>query len=244
MSRIKCIIVDDPYSASILEVYIAELSTLERSGTFSNPVDALMFLQHSNVDLLFINTQLRGTTGTDFLKLVPGRPKVIFLVEQGKRWTGEEDDQVLGAISKPLQYEEFLNIVYQCHRCIPPKQRKASPTDDYRDQRTGERFIYFHSGKALIKVLLKDILYIESIKTKARITTTDQSIIVGHGLTDIQAKLPEADFLRIHRSLIVSINKVVAFNDYSVEINHCILPVAEQYHGKVMKLLRLAWKDT
>lgn len=245
MSKIKCVILEDePYAVSVLESYIGELDSLQLTATFYNPVDALMYLLQNKTDVLFLNVQLPNVKGLDFLKLVPSRPKVIFLAAANYRYVNMKESHILGCLLKPFRFEAFLRYIDKCFESIPPEVCLVSSSLVCKsDRRASAPFIYLISGKAVIKVFLDDILYVEGVKTCARVTTVNGQIFVHQGLAEIQASLARRGFLRIHRSFIVAPSKITAFSDHAIEVNNCILPISGHYRIKVLKSLRAGTKN-
>lgn len=245
MSRIKCLIIDDePFTASVLESYIGELDTLEHVGTFYHAIDALMYLQRNKVDLLFLDIMLPKVTGEAFLKMLPCRPRVILLSNRKKRWTPGADDHILGCLVKPVAFEDFLANIDRCHAAIPQVERRAAPRKSKRAavQDRGP-FIYLFSGKGTVKVYIREVLYLEGIRNYVRICTAGDDIIVYQGLAAIESQFAGRGFMRIHRSLIVSVCKVTAFSETTVEIGTHILPVSEAYRGKVAREIRAGLRN-
>lgn len=246
MSRIKCLIIDDePYTASVLESYISELDSLEHVGTFYHAIDGLMYLQQHKIDLLFLDVMLPKVTGEAFLRMLPCRPRVIFLSNKKKQSLPGDDDHILGCLVKPVAFEDFLESIDRCYATIPlvvkrnfqrkPRRRRVIPD-------LGP-FVYLFSGKSVVKIFLREVLYIEGVKNYAKIKTTEREIIVYQGLAAIELRLLGKGFMRIHRSLIVSISKITAFNEQMIEIGTHILPVSAPYRGRVARLIRAGIKD-
>lgn len=239
MNRIKCLIIDDePSTASILESYIKELDSLELVGTFYNAVDALMYLQQNKIDLLFLDIMLPKVTGDAFLKMLPSRPRVIFLSNKRKRWSPGSDEYILGCLSKPVAFEEFLKCIDRCYAAMPPVVRRNFEQKPKRTVPDPGPFVYLFSGKSAVKIFLREVLYIEGVKNFSKIKTAEREIIVYQGLAAIEARLFGKGFMRIHRSLLVAVNKVTGFSECTIEIGTHILPVSAPYRGQVGRLIR------
>lgn len=244
MSRIKCLIIDDePYTASILESYISELDSLEHAGTFYHAIDALMYLQQNKIDLLFLDIMLPKVTGEAFLRMLPCRPRVVFLSNKKKRWVPGADDYILGCLVKPIVFEDFVKCIDRCYAKIPLVLKRSSKSKPRRAAPNLGPFIYLFSGKSAVKVFLREVLYIEGVKNYAKIKTAEREIIVYQGLAAVEAQLAGKGFMRIHRSLIVAISKITAFNEQMIEIDTHILPVSAPYRGKVARLIRAGIKS-
>nr|WP_295935069.1 LytTR family DNA-binding domain-containing protein [uncultured Dyadobacter sp.] len=244
MSKIKCVIVEEePYAVSVLESYIGELDSLQLTATFYNPIDALMYLLENKTDVLFVDVQLPNIKGIDFLKLIPSRPQVIFLAPLNHRFVNPKESHILGCLLKPFRFELFLRYIDKCFETITPEVCMVSSAAYKPDRRASAPFIYLVSGKVVIKVFLEDILYVEGVKTCARVTTVNGQIFVHQGLAEIHSSLVRRGFLRIHRAFLVARNRITAFSDHAVEINNCILPISGHYRAKVLKTLHAGTKN-
>ncbi|MCF0070189.1 LytTR family DNA-binding domain-containing protein [Dyadobacter sp. CY261] len=235
-NKIKCLIIDDePYTAHILEAYISELESLELVGTFYDAVDALRYLQQHKVDLLFLDIMLPKITGEAFLRLLPSRPRVVFLAAKKKRWRPGDDDYILHCLAKPIAFEDFLESIDRCYAAMPTVEWRGIPARARRASESRGPFAYLFSAKTTVKVFFNEVLYIEGVKNYAKIKTTEKEIVVYQGLSAIEARLVGKGFMRIHRSLIVAIDKITAFNGYMIEIDAHILPVSTPYRGDVTR---------
>lgn len=244
MSRIKCLIIDDePYTASVLESYISELDSLEHVGTFYHAIDALMYLQQHKIDLLFMDIMLPKVTGEAFLRMLPCRPRVIFLSNKKKRWSPGDDDHILGCLVKPIAFEDFLESIERCYAVLPPVMKRSFKTKRKRSVPDRGPFIYLFSGKSAVKVFLQEVLYIEGVRNYAKIKTTEKEIIVYQGVAAIETRFAGKGFMRIHRSLIVAIAKVTAFTEQTIEIGTHILPVSTPYRGHVARMIQAGLRD-
>jgi DNA-binding LytR/AlgR family response regulator len=244
MSRIKCLIIDDePYTASILESYISELDSLEHVGTFYHAIDGLMYLQQNKIDLLFLDIMLPKVTGEAFLRMLPCRPRVVFLSNKKKRWAPGADNYILGCLVKPVAFEDFLESIDRCYATIPPVVKRSFQSKPRKAAPDLGPFVYLFSRKSAVKIFLREVLYIEGVKKYVKIKTAEREIVVYQGLAEIEGRLAGKGFMRIHRSLIVAVNKITAFNEQMIEIDTHILPVSAPYRGKVARLIRMGIRN-
>ncbi|PSL22927.1 LytR/AlgR family response regulator transcription factor [Dyadobacter jiangsuensis] len=244
MSRIKCLIIDEPYASSVLESYIGELESLEHVGTFYHAIDGLMYLQQNKIDLLFLDIMLPKVTGEAFLELLPCRPRVIFLSDRKKRWKRRNDKYIIDCLVKPITFESFLASVDRYYAAVPqPVMKRGSPGRRRRPAPDRGPFIYLFSGRSVVKVFLDEVLYIEGVKQYTKIKTTEKELIVYQGLTAIEERIAGRGFMRVHRSLIVAISKVTAFTEHTIEIASHILPVSAPYRRQVARLIRAGLRD-
>jgi DNA-binding LytR/AlgR family response regulator len=237
MNRIKCLVVDDePLAMDVLENYIRQLDTMEFCGRCSNALDAMAFLQQYKVDLLFLDIQMPKLTGIDFLKTLRNPPKVIFTTAYRDYALEGYELNVLDYLLKPVSFERFIIAVNKYHainpiNSLPPVITPSALTI------SEEPFIYLKADKKMVKVFLKDILYIESLKDYVKVKTTEKDIVTYQKISYLEEKLPDEKFIRIHRSYIIAIDKIKSFNTTTIDIGVEEIPIGRLYKNEVMKAL-------
>ncbi|WP_118951565.1 LytR/AlgR family response regulator transcription factor [Taibaiella helva] len=237
--KTRCLVVDDePLAAGILRKYIGQLEDLELVATCGDAFEAMSLLQREPIDLMFLDIQLPGLTGIGLLKAL-SRPPAVVLTTAYREYAIEGFElQVLDYLVKPVPFERFLaavNRFYALYR--PPTRLPATMPPPGAAQE--HAFLYLKADKKMIKVFLKDISYIESLKDYVRVRTADKVIITYQRISTLEAQLPATMFLRIHRSFIVAIDKISAFNMTAIEVGDTELPIGRQYKNQVLKALGL-----
>lgn len=226
----KCIIVDDePLAIEILESYVARIDELELKGSFRNAIAAFTFLQQNPVDLMFLDIQMPKLSGIDFLKTLKNPPRVIITTAYRDYAIEGFELEVVDYLLKPIPFERFLKSV---GKVLPRTDASATPQAS-----TQEPFIYFKVDKKMVKTKIADILYIESIKDYVKVRTADKEIITQQKISYLGESLPRQQFLRIHRSFIVNLDRIDAYTATDVEINKFKVPIGRNYKNDVMKVL-------
>jgi len=232
---IKCIIVDDePLAIEIVESYVNRIDQLKLQGTFRNAVQAFAYLQQHTVDLIFLDIQMPKLSGIDFLKTLKNPPKVIFTTAFRDYALDGFDLEVIDYLLKPIPFDRFLKavakVMHQQSTTIPtlPAKKPEPTTDDY---------VYFKVDKKMIKTKMAAVLYIESIKDYVKVRTDEKEIITQQKISYLEESLPSQQFLRIHRSFIVNIDKIDAYSATDVEIGKHSIPIGRNYKNDVMKVL-------
>lgn len=237
-SKIRCLVVDDePLAIAILADYIGQLETLTLVGKCDNAVEALLFLQKNKVDLLFLDIQMPKLTGIDFLKTLSNRPKVIFTTAFREYALEGFELNVLDYLLKPIPFERFLAAINKYHSANESSNPLPQILISQDSGTPGEQFIYLKSDKKMVKVFLKDILYIESLKDYIKVKTSTQEIITYQRIGYLEEKLPDIQFLRIHRAYIIATDKIKSFSTAVIEVGDQELPIGRQYKAEVMKVL-------
>ncbi|WP_299824347.1 LytTR family DNA-binding domain-containing protein [uncultured Pontibacter sp.] len=242
--KIKCMIVDDePLALDVLETFIERLDNLELVCRCNNAVEAYTCLQTHQVDLLFLDIQMPKLTGIDFLKSLANPPRVIFTTAYRDYALEGFELNALDYLLKPIAFERFLKAVAkvstaEAPRVAPPAAAAPQPVStptagpDYK-----EAFIYLKADKKMVKVMLSDILYIESLKDYIRVKTESKEIISYQKISFLEEKLPPEKFLRIHRSFIVALDKIQAFSATAVDIGKTEIPIGRFYKTEVLQVL-------
>jgi DNA-binding LytR/AlgR family response regulator len=232
---IKCIIVDDePLAIEIVESYVNRIDQLQLQGTFRNAVQAFAYLQQHSVDLIFLDIQMPKLSGIEFLKTLKNPPKVIFTTAFRDYAIDGFDLEVIDYLLKPIPFERFLKAVAKAMH----QQSAAQPAQPAKKIETAaDDYVYFKVDKKMIKTKMAAVLYIESIKDYVKVRTDEKEIITQQKISYLEESLPSQQFLRIHRSFIVNIDKIDAYSATDVEIGKHSIPIGRNYKNDVMKVL-------
>lgn len=235
--KIRCLVIDDePPAREILKKHIAGVETLELAGDCSNAVEALTFLQHNPVDLLFLDIQMPHILGTSFIRTLKNPPKVIFTTAYRKFAVEGFELNAVDYLLKPISFERFLQAVNKVLQInLTASNHTSTSTETTSEQ--AHPFLYFRVDRKMVKVFLDNILFVESLKDYIKIFTTTKTIITKQPISSLEELLPSDAFIRIHRSYIVAVNKIDCFNADSVEISKKELPIGRLYKHDVNKLL-------
>jgi len=234
--KIKCLIVDDePPARAVLKRYIEEISTLEMSGECANAVQAVIKLQQEVIDLIFLDIRMPQLNGTDFLKTLKNPPRVIFTTAYSEYALEGYELDIVDYLLKPVRFDRFLKAV---NKAFPAPDHKPDIDHVVRtEEKKNESFVYFRADRKMVKVLLSDILYIESMKDYIKVITDKGSIITKQSISSVETMLPEKTFIRTHRSFIVSVTKIKSFTNETIEIGQAEIPIGKLYRNSVIKHL-------
>ena len=233
------IVDDEPLALDVLETFIARLDNLELVCRCNNAVEAYNCLQTEKIDLLFLDIQMPKLTGIDFLKSLSHPPKVIFTTAYRDYALEGYELNAVDYLLKPIAFERFLKAV---SKVTPQEQPQAPVQAVHMAPASGnaeykEAFIYLKADKKMVKVMLSDILYIESLKDYIRVKTDTKEIISYQKISFLEEKLPTDKFLRIHRSFIVALDKIQAFSAAAVDIGKTEIPIGRFYKNEVLQIL-------
>ncbi|GHA76452.1 DNA-binding response regulator [Pontibacter akesuensis] len=233
------IVDDEPLALDVLETFIQRLDTLELVCRCDNAVEAYSCLQSEHIDLMFLDIQMPKLTGIDFLKSLAHPPKVIFTTAYRDYAVEGFELNVVDYLLKPIAFERFLKAVSKVSAPEPVQSGlQAAPVAPAAVPATyAEAFIYLKSDKKMVKVMLSDVLYIESLKDYIRVKTETKEIISYQKISFLEEKLPTDKFLRIHRSFIVALDKIQAFSATAVDIGKSEIPIGRFYKNDVLQVL-------
>jgi DNA-binding LytR/AlgR family response regulator len=230
MSKIKCIIIEDePLAAKVLSDYILQVPYLELQGTFKNALLAIEYLHNNFTELIFLDIHLPKLKGMAFLKTLSHPPAVIITTAYHQYAVEGFDLNVTDYLLKPFAFERFIVAVNKV-KTVHGEIQKTNEGDGKKD------FIFLNVQKKKMKILFSEIVYIESQREYIKIVTTKREYISKMSTHEIEGILPSNLFKRIHRSFIVSINKIESYTAEVVEVNGMSIPIGREYRGIVEKL--------
>jgi len=234
--KIRCLAVDDePPALDVLKKYISSVQSLELVGTCADAVEALNFIRQHSIDLLFLDIQMPQILGTDFLRTLKKPPKVIFTTAFRKFAIEGFELDAVDYLLKPISFERFLKAVNK----VMDASLNGTLSLETEPQKTNiDNYIYLRSDRKMIKVALSDILYIESIKDYIKVIATSGTVITKQSISSIEETLPKDQFIRIHRSFIISLNKVESYSNELIWLGKMELPISRMYRHEVEKVLR------
>lgn len=226
---INCIAIDDePPALLLLKEYISKLSFLELKGSFTDAFEAKAFLEKEKLDLIFLDIQMPDINGIQFFHAMTQRPLVIFTTAFSEYAIEGFNVSAVDYLLKPFEYERFEKAVY-----------KAKEYYDFNlNQGTRLYSIFVKADYQLVKVNLNDILFIEGLDDYIRIHQADhKNILTLTSLKSITEKLPPNEFMRIHRSYIVQLDKIEKIGRKNVEIAGREIPIGASYAEDFFKLI-------
>lgn len=233
MQKYKCLIVEDePIAAEVLEDYIRQVPFLELRTVCRDAIYAMEFLQKESVEVIFLDIHLPKIKGLDFIKTLKNPPKIIITSAYQEYALQGYELNVIDYLLKPIEFSRFLAAVNKLHHpetvSLPAL---AAPAMDDRPH------LFFNVSKRQVKVYIDEILYIESLREYIRITTKAKSIMTKMQLGEAEVLLGKTNFLRVHRSFIVSRSKIDSFSSAEIEIAGKQIPIGRNYKELVLMSL-------
>jgi len=237
--KTKCLIVDDePLARDLMRSHIEKLENFEICAECGDAMKALQELHNHKIDLIFMDIQMPQITGIEFLKTLKNPPKVIITTAFREYALEGFELDVVDFLLKPITFERFLKSINKYYQTTQEEVKVSHPAA-INNNHNEEAFIYVKENKKVLKVHLNDILYVEGLSEYVQIFTTDRKIITKTSMTNMSEKLPEENFMRIHKSYIVSLSKIEAFTSSSIEVPGKELPIGRSYKNSVLEVLQL-----
>ena len=234
----KCIIIDDEATARlIISKYCSDIKVLTMLEEFSNAIDAMKYLNQHAVDLIFLDIHMPGFNGIDFIQTIKDPPNVI-LTTSDPNFAIEafEYECIVDYLIKPINEDRFSKAVYKAFNILKTNQEKEVSTT-IKD--STDDVLYVNIDRRLIKIDIAAIYLIEAKGDYIMIKTESKSYIVHSTLKKIEDKLPGHTFLKVHRSYVINVNKIVDIEDNRVLIKKDIVPVSRSNRPILMKRLNL-----
>ncbi len=223
--KIKCIIIDDePLAIKVIENHLSEFQNIELVGTYNTAIAALPYIDVNKIDVIFLDINMPKMSGLDFLRSLPIKPFIIITTAYREYAVESFDLDVLDYLVKPIPFGRFLKAINKITNRMGLEKDKKNDIS-FKE----EPYIFLKVDKKLMKIKLNDILYIESLKDYIKVITTIGDYLVHKSMTSISEELPKENFLRIHRSFAIAINKIISIEGNSVEIANRRIPIGRNY---------------
>jgi DNA-binding LytR/AlgR family response regulator len=233
MLPLSCIIVDDePIARNILLEYIQRDDRLLLAGSYFTATDALRELSVKKPRLIFLDIKMPLVSGFEMLRSMPQHPYIIFTTAFREFALEGFNYNAVDYLLKPFSFERFLqaiNKVYVLYTAESPEVAATNVTDE-----TG-KYIFVKSDGKFIRINMEDIYYIEALKEYVRIFTTDGACVVYQTMQNLEEKLPQDLFFRIHRSYIVGTRHIKSIEGNSVLVHKTQLPISRYIKDQFMK---------
>lgn len=233
---LKCIAIDDePLALKLLEDNISKVPYLQRMASCRNVFDALKVLQEGQIDLIFIDIQMPGLTGLQFIGTLENKPLVIFVTAYKQYALESYDLAVVDYLVKPVTLERFIKA---CNRAKELHELKTGKQN--QGLISSAEFIFVNADYSQIKIMFNDIIWIEGVRDyiKIHLKSTTKPLLIRSSIKLIEQDLPPSKFIRIHKSYLVSIESITAIRKNSVFIKDMELPIGETFREMVDKLIR------
>ena len=231
-NKLTCIIVEDlPVAANFLNRCCEQSAKVEVLNMFSNVNEAIAFLEQQTVDLIFLDVELPGATGFDLIDQLSFSPKIILTTSKPEYAYDAFQYYVDAFLKKPFSYKQFIEAVERIEKSLEsPQPANASSTKDH---------FFIKVDHKLVKLENDQILYIESMGDYVRFVTQDKKLVTLNTMKNLEERMDRNQFVKVHRSYIVNINKIDDLQGNQIYIQKHEIPIGKAYREEIMKRLNI-----
>ena len=226
---LTCVAIDDePLALELIKKYTAKIYFLELKGAFTDPFEARQVLENNRIDILFLDIQMPDINGIEFSRsLAEKNTAVIFTTAFSEYAVEGFNVDAIDYLLKPIEYDRFLKSVYKAKEYI----------DYLNHQELHDGYLFVKSDYQMVKIILKDILYIEGLDDYIKIYLPNKSVLTLMTLKTIMQKLPASEFIRVHRSYIVPISKIDHVSRSKIRIADKEIPIGVSYSDSFFSVM-------
>lgn len=233
-AKINCIIVDDePMAREILENHLGKVEAIEVAGSCKSAIEAFNLISTQKIDLIFLDINMPEISGLSFAKSINKNIKIIFTTAYREYAVDGFDLQAVDYLLKPISFERLLQGV---NKFLNESQQVLNHEQKEIVQEKNDS-IFVRSERKMIKINFREILFIESLADYIKIHLKDKTVVTRETISSIEAKLPQNNFLRVHRSFVVALDAIDSFTNELVEIGKKQIPISRSYKETVLSRL-------
>ncbi|MBR5433278.1 MAG: response regulator transcription factor [Bacteroidales bacterium] len=230
---IRCVIVDDePLAREILEMYVSQNTELQLVGVCKNADEVVALLRKETVDVLFLDIQMPGVSGMQLVKSLENPPLVVFTTAYDQYAVEGFEVSAVDYLLKPISPERFNTAVEKVKEQIQYRKQSATSNDTLD-------YLFVRADYQDVKILYKDILYVEGLKDYVKIVTSMKRIVTLTNIKGMLEKLPRDKFIRVHKSYIVAKEKVNMVKGNVLKIGDKEIPIGLTFKDNFKKALKL-----
>ena len=228
---LRCVVVDDePLAIEVIESYLEQFDNMSLEQSFQNPIKAFEYIRTHPVDVLFMDIQMPKLTGLDILRSLPKRPEVIITTAYRDYALEGFELEVADYLLKPISLDRFVKAISKvqvANQAVTTVQVSAESKDT----------LFFKVDKKMVKVVLQDVLFVESQRDYLKIVRDGDDVVTRMGITEAEDVFPADQFMRVHRSFIVAKDKINSFSQTEIELGEHMVPIGRNYRASVSKAL-------
>lgn len=242
MIKLKCIAVDDePLALDIIEDYVSKVPFLELVKRTENAIEALQLVQAGGIDLVFLDIQMPELTGIQFLKIANSKAHYILTTAYSQYALESYDLNVSDYLLKPIAFDRFYKAVEKVHNQAKPAEPVAAPQPVVTSAPFSaagspvQDFIFVKTEHKIQKIELDEILYIEGLKDYISIFTKAERVITLQNMKKMEETLPAGKFIRVHKSYIISLDKIESIERSRISICGKVIPIGDTYREEFFR---------
>ncbi|HSP83485.1 MAG TPA: response regulator transcription factor [Gillisia sp.] len=232
--KISCIIVDDePTAREIIEDHLSKIETVKVVGSCAGATEAFTIINTQKVDLIFLDINMPQISGLSFARSINKNIKIIFTTAYREYAIDGFDLQAVDYLLKPISFERILRAVnsfYTLHFISEEQQIQA-------EEGLHNDFMFVRADRKMLRINFAEIFYIESLSDYLKIYTTTNVVVIRETISNLEKQLPNSDFLRVHRSFIISLAALDSYTNEYAEVAGKAIPISRSYKTSVLEKL-------
>lgn len=230
---IVCIAVDDePKALEVLSIHASKAPEIELAKTFTNPLEALAWLKDNFVDVIFLDINMPGISGLQFIEKLQIKPYIIFTTAYSEYAIESYDFEAVDYLLKPIEFDRFYKAVNKVKRQI---QLNSIQQDSLLS-----KFIFVKDGYKQIKICIDEILFVQSEGNYLNIVTVKEKVLARMTFPYLLEKLPRNLFFRIHNSYVINVSHIQKIEDNQIFIRDVKIPMGIKYKERFLSFLNLS----
>lgn len=231
--RINCIVIDDELPAiEQMEEYISRVPFLNLMASFENAIEPINFLRSNKVDVIFLDIEMEGFTGLQFIKTLQNKPKIILTTAYDQYAIEAFNLNVSDYLLKPISFERFIQAIDKIY-----DQFSIPKTSESKDPVYRRDYFFVKTEFRMQRIDFKDILFIEGMNEYLGINTSKERIMTLQNFKTLEENLPDNNFVRVHKSFLVAIDKIESVEKNRIKIGDKLIPISNTYKEAFYMLL-------
>ena len=236
--KINCIAIDDePLALNKIREYIKRIGYLNLLESFDNAIDAIDFMKNNKVDLIFLDIQMEELSGIQMLESLQEMPKVVLTTAYDEYAIKGYELDVCDYLLKPISFQRFLQACEKVYDVLFPQKQPDISVPDPASTDASKGYFFVKDGSITQKINFDDILFVEGMKDYLRIWTTREKVMTLLSFRKLEEALPSKGFMRIHKSYLISIDKIDNIERNHVKIASESLPIGESYRRQFFEVI-------
>lgn len=228
--KINCIAIDDePLALDKIREYIKRIGYLNLLRSCDNAIDAIEYMKKEKVDLIFLDVQMEELTGIQMLESLQEKPKVVLTTAYDEYALKGYELDVCDYLLKPISFQRFLQACEKVYDQLFPARKPDISVPDLNSKEASKGYFFVKNGNITQKINFDEILFVEGMKDYLRIWTTREKVMTLLSFKKLQDALPQKGFIRIHKSYLISIDKIEKIERNHVKIGGQSLPIGDSY---------------
>lgn len=228
--ELTCIAIDDePLALEIITSYIEKVPFLNLLKTFDNAIDSIDFIKNNKIDLMFLDIQMESLSGIQLIHALKERPAVIFTTAFDRYAVEGFELDAADYLLKPISFQRFVKSVDKVYNKIVSHRNGQDSQENQGRDVSVDNFIFVKTENRLQKVALSDILFIEGQGDYLKVVTTTARIMTLQNFRKFEETLPPGNFIRVHKSYLVALNKIESITRNRIKIGNTLIPVSDTY---------------